>query len=179
MGGWRSAFTLAKRPCSLCFQVVDSTLQLRIDLGSDDRILALPHVNVSDGLWHTARMRRWGNQAALQLDNGDGRSVTLAPIPPSPVKTTLACYSPANASGKSTTIDVNFSGWALGAENGFLLLDRSKNGRQQRGRRDKLLGADLAQLPLSHLLEERRVKPYGLFASVPEPRVQTPAYSST
>lgn len=50
---------------------------MRIDLGSDDRVLALPHVNVSDGLWHTARMRRWGNQAVLQLDGGDGRYVTL------------------------------------------------------------------------------------------------------
>ena len=51
---------------------------MRIDLGSDDRVLALPYVNVSDGLWHTARMRRWGNQAVLQLDGGDGRYVTLA-----------------------------------------------------------------------------------------------------
>ena len=49
---------------------------MRIDLGSDDRVLALPYVNVSDGLWHTARMRRWGNQAVLQLDGGDGRYVS-------------------------------------------------------------------------------------------------------
>ena len=56
-------------------QIVDSHLQMRIDLGSDDRSLSLPHVNVSDGLWHTVHMRRWGNQAVLQLDGGDGRCV--------------------------------------------------------------------------------------------------------
>ena len=61
----------------ICFQVVQSRLRMRIDLGSDDRMLALPDVNVSDGLWHTARMRRWGNQAVLQLDGGDGRYVSI------------------------------------------------------------------------------------------------------
>ena len=53
---------------------------MRIDLGSDDRTLALPFVNVSDGLWHTARMQRWGNQAILQLDGGDGRYVVCLNI---------------------------------------------------------------------------------------------------
>ena len=53
---------------------------MRIDLGSDDRVIELPYVNVSDGLWHTARMRRWGNQAVLQLDGGDGRYALLRPV---------------------------------------------------------------------------------------------------
>ncbi len=54
----------------MLFQVVDSHVEMRIDLGSDDRILSLPHVNVSDGLWHTVQMKRFGNQAMLSLDGG-------------------------------------------------------------------------------------------------------------
>lgn len=59
-------------PSTVFLQVVDSNLELRVDLGSDDRVLTLP-VNVSDGLWHSAYMQRWGNQISLQLDGGDGR----------------------------------------------------------------------------------------------------------
>jgi len=52
---------------------VDSRLQFRYDLGSDNRIVSLPGVNVSDGMRHVARVSRYGNQAILRLDSGEGR----------------------------------------------------------------------------------------------------------
>jgi len=52
---------------------VNSRLQFRYDLGSDDHIISLPNVDVSDGMRHVARVSRYGNQAVLQLDSGEGR----------------------------------------------------------------------------------------------------------
>ena len=43
------------------------------DLGSGDIDLSLPNLNVSDGLWHVAYIRRHGNQVTLQVDGGEGR----------------------------------------------------------------------------------------------------------
>jgi len=54
-------------------QIVNSRLQFRYDLGSDDRILTLPGVNVSDGMRHFVRVSRYGNGAVLRLDAGEGR----------------------------------------------------------------------------------------------------------
>lgn len=34
--------------------------------------MALPNVNVSDGLWHSVSVSRFGNQMILKLDNGIG-----------------------------------------------------------------------------------------------------------
>jgi hypothetical protein len=53
-------------------QIVDSELQFRFDLGSDDRMLRLTGINVSDGEKHVARVKRYGNQVILQLDAGEG-----------------------------------------------------------------------------------------------------------
>jgi len=52
---------------------VNSRLQFRYDLGSDDLVVSLPGVNVSDGMRHVARVSRYGNQAVLRLDSGEGR----------------------------------------------------------------------------------------------------------
>jgi len=52
---------------------VNGQLQFRYDLGNDDHVLSLPDVNVSDGMRHIARVTRYGNQAILQLDSGEGR----------------------------------------------------------------------------------------------------------
>ena len=43
------------------------------DLGDDDRVVSLPYVNVSDGIWHVAYVQRYGNQVILQLDGGEGK----------------------------------------------------------------------------------------------------------
>jgi hypothetical protein len=53
-------------------QIVSSELQFRFDLGSDDRVLRLAGINVSDGERHVARVKRYGNQVILQLDAGEG-----------------------------------------------------------------------------------------------------------
>jgi len=52
---------------------VNSRLQFRYDLGSDDIIVRLPEVNISDGMRHFARVSRYGNGAVLRLDAGEGR----------------------------------------------------------------------------------------------------------
>jgi len=52
---------------------VNSRLQFRYDLGSGDHIIRLPDVDVSDGMRHVARVTRYGNQAILRLDSGEGR----------------------------------------------------------------------------------------------------------
>ena len=52
-------------------EIVNGYLQFRYDLGSGDQILALPNVRVDDGVWHTARVERHGNQVILWLDSGD------------------------------------------------------------------------------------------------------------
>ena len=44
------------------------------DLGSGNEMLTLPFVNVSDGRWHVVRFNRYGNQATLRLDGGEGRN---------------------------------------------------------------------------------------------------------
>ena len=53
------------------FQISSNHLQVRYDLGDGDNILALPNVNISDGLWHDISLSRFGNQIILKLDNGD------------------------------------------------------------------------------------------------------------
>jgi len=52
---------------------VNSRLQFRYDVGNDDHVVNLPDVNVSDGMRHVARVSRYGNQAVLRLDSGEGR----------------------------------------------------------------------------------------------------------
>jgi len=52
---------------------VSSRLQFRYDLGSGDHVLRLGGANVSDGQRHVARVTRYGNQAMLRLDSGEGR----------------------------------------------------------------------------------------------------------
>jgi len=52
---------------------VNGRLQFRYDLGSDDLVVSLPGVSVSDGMRHVARVSRYGNQAVLRLDSGEGR----------------------------------------------------------------------------------------------------------
>ena len=54
-------------------QIVDGHLEFIHDLGSGDKVISLPHLNVSDGLWHTVYIRRYGNQAILKVDGGEGR----------------------------------------------------------------------------------------------------------
>ena len=48
-------------------------LSFTYDLGSGDTEISLPNLNVSDGLWHAAFIRRHGNQVTLQVDGGEGR----------------------------------------------------------------------------------------------------------
>jgi len=55
------------------YQIVKSQLQFRYDLGTDEYTLRLDEVNVSDGMRHVARVTRYGNQAILRLDSGEGR----------------------------------------------------------------------------------------------------------
>ncbi len=50
----------------------NSNLQFTYDLGAGDNMVTLTYVNVSDGLWHTAKATRYGTQAILQLDHGEG-----------------------------------------------------------------------------------------------------------
>ena len=42
--------------------LIQGHLNLLLDLGADERMLALNGVNASDGRWHTARVMRQGNQ---------------------------------------------------------------------------------------------------------------------
>ncbi len=54
------------------FQVVNTNLRFTYDLGADDNVIVLPNVNVSDGIWHTAKVGRYGTQVILQVDHGEG-----------------------------------------------------------------------------------------------------------
>ena len=54
-------------------QIVNNYLQFRYDLGSGDNIVSLPYVPVNDGVLHTVRVSRHGNQVILRLDSGEGR----------------------------------------------------------------------------------------------------------
>ena len=51
--------------------MVASQLQCRYDLGEGDKLLTLPYVNVSDGVWHTVVIHRYGNHIMLWLDGGE------------------------------------------------------------------------------------------------------------
>ncbi len=58
---------------ALSLQVSNSHLEVLYDLGSDERILALPYLNISDGMWHIVNIHRQGNHMFLFVDNGEGR----------------------------------------------------------------------------------------------------------
>jgi len=53
--------------------LVNSKLNLLIDLGSDERSLVLNGVNASSGQWNTVKVMRQGNQVILSMNGGDGR----------------------------------------------------------------------------------------------------------
>ena len=55
------------------FQIVDRHIEFTSDLGSGDRTLSLPFVDISDGLWHTVFVERHGSQVILKMDGGEGR----------------------------------------------------------------------------------------------------------
>ena len=55
------------------FQIKDKHLLFYYDLGSGNLYLSLDYVEVNDGEWHIVRIRRYGNQAVLRLDSGEGR----------------------------------------------------------------------------------------------------------
>jgi hypothetical protein len=40
---------------------------------SEERELWLPFVSVSDGIWHTVQVLRYGSTASISLDGGGGR----------------------------------------------------------------------------------------------------------
>lgn len=54
-------------------EIVESRLRFLYDLGSGDRILTLPYVDVADGLWHTVNIERYGTNGVLRLDRGEGK----------------------------------------------------------------------------------------------------------
>ena len=51
----------------------DRHLLFYYDVGSGNRYLSLDYVEVNDGEWHTVLIGRYGNQAVLRLDSGEGR----------------------------------------------------------------------------------------------------------
>ena len=57
-------------------QIENKKLQLRYNLGSDlgsgSKILQLSHVNVSDGVWHTLYVERYGREVSLSMDSREG-----------------------------------------------------------------------------------------------------------
>ena len=57
----------------LTVQVNEKHLLFYYDLGSGNRYLSLDYVDVNDGVWHVVKIGRYGNQAVLQLDTGEGR----------------------------------------------------------------------------------------------------------
>ena len=59
--------------CTIRVQIVDGYLQFRCDLGSGDTVVSLPDVPVDDGVLHTVKVSRYGNQVILRLDFGEGR----------------------------------------------------------------------------------------------------------
>ena len=54
-------------------QVSGCRLRFRYNLGSGEQMVSLSHVNVSDGVWHTANVQRVGQWTELRLDGGEGR----------------------------------------------------------------------------------------------------------
>ena len=55
------------------WQVRESRVQFRYDLGSGDRVIALTGVNISDGAWHVVSVSRHAHQVELWVDGGEGR----------------------------------------------------------------------------------------------------------
>jgi hypothetical protein len=59
------------------FQVKDTRLRFRYNLGDGEQNLALTYVNISDGYWHTAKVKRVGQWVTLTVDKGEGRQVNF------------------------------------------------------------------------------------------------------
>jgi hypothetical protein len=61
----------------LVLEIKDRRLRFRYKLssvkGSEERVLALPDVSVSDGQWHTVVVNRFGSLSTISLDGGSGR----------------------------------------------------------------------------------------------------------
>ena len=47
-------------------------LQFRYDIGGGESSIAIAHVPVNDGRWHMVRAERYGKEASLILDDGEG-----------------------------------------------------------------------------------------------------------
>lgn len=58
-------------------EIKDKKLRFRFNLNnmrtSEERELWLPFVSVSDGIWHTVQVLRYGSTASISLDGGGGR----------------------------------------------------------------------------------------------------------
>lgn len=61
----------------LVLEIKDKHLRFRYKLSSlkasEERILTLPNVVVSDGQWHTVLVKRYGSLATISLDGGSGK----------------------------------------------------------------------------------------------------------
>ncbi|XP_074646658.1 neural-cadherin-like [Tubulanus polymorphus] len=58
---------------AMTLRITNSELNFIYALGSEQRTVKLPNVNVADGAWHTAKIERWGKMVFLKLDGGEGR----------------------------------------------------------------------------------------------------------
>ena len=53
-------------------EIANNRLAFRYDIGSGESSIQIAHVAVNDGKWHLARAERYGKEATLWLDDGEG-----------------------------------------------------------------------------------------------------------
>jgi hypothetical protein len=53
-------------------EIANGRLQFRYDIGSGETLLSLDHVSINDGKWHFVKAERYGKEATIYVDDGEG-----------------------------------------------------------------------------------------------------------
>ena len=53
-------------------EIFDNRIQFRFNIGGGENIVSIANIAVNDGKWHFAKAERYGKEASLILDDGEG-----------------------------------------------------------------------------------------------------------
>ena len=53
-------------------EIFDNRIQFRYNIGGGENVVSITNILVNDGKWHFARAERYGKEASLVLDDGEG-----------------------------------------------------------------------------------------------------------
>jgi hypothetical protein len=64
--------TSPNRAQYIYLEISNNRLQFRYEIGGGENLISIANILVNDGKWHLARVERYGKEAVLMLDDGEG-----------------------------------------------------------------------------------------------------------